>query len=40
MPNIDILRFHRFTARKAERYSTKQNGIYFIESGTFLLRQP
>ena len=40
MPDIDLLRFHRFTARKTERYSATHNGIYLVEGGRVILRQP
>ena len=40
MPNIQILRFNHFTARKSERYTTPHNGLYIVEEGSLLVHQP
>ncbi|PFG58379.1 AraC-like DNA-binding protein [Vibrio sp. ES.051] len=40
MPNIEIIRFNHFTARKSERYPATHNGIYAVEAGTLLVQQP
>ncbi|EAS75858.1 putative AraC-type regulatory protein, partial [Vibrio alginolyticus 12G01] len=31
MPNIEIIRFNHFTARKSERYTATHNGLYIVE---------
>ena len=34
MPNIEIIRFNHFTARKSERYTATHNGLYVVEEGS------
>ncbi|MCZ0921959.1 AraC family transcriptional regulator [Vibrio diabolicus] len=40
MPNIEIIRFNHFTARKSERYTATHNGLYVVEEGALLVHQP
>ncbi|EJA7359012.1 helix-turn-helix transcriptional regulator [Vibrio alginolyticus] len=40
MPNIEIIRFNHFTARKSERYTATHNGLYIVEEGALLVHQP
>ncbi|GLR05827.1 MULTISPECIES: helix-turn-helix transcriptional regulator [Vibrio] len=40
MPNIEIIRFNHFTARKSERYTATHNGLYVVEEGTLVINQP
>lgn len=40
MPNIEIIRFNHFTARKSERYTATHNGLYVVEEGALVVHQP
>ncbi len=40
MPNIEIIRFNHFTARKSERYTATHNGLYVVEEGSLIINQP
>lgn len=40
MPNIEIIRFSHFTARKSERYTATHNGLYVVEEGALVVHQP
>ncbi|MGR5108246.1 helix-turn-helix transcriptional regulator [Vibrio jasicida] len=40
MPNIEIIRFNHFTARKSERYTATHNGLYVVKEGTLVINQP
>lgn len=40
MPNIEIIRFNHFTARKSERYTATHNGLYVVEEGALVIHQP
>ncbi|EDP60616.1 AraC family transcriptional regulator [Vibrio sp. AND4] len=40
MPNIEIMRFNHFAARKSERYTATHNGLYIVEEGSLIISQP
>ncbi|MGR5302503.1 helix-turn-helix transcriptional regulator [Vibrio alfacsensis] len=40
MLNIEIIHFNHFTARKSERYSATNHGLYIVEEGSLTINQP